>query len=345
MTNETSSKDELDSNSSKGEMAMRSWRIACIVLFVLARGSEVLALDVVREGKPAAVIVVVKTPTAQETAVYRAGVDATGEATAKKGKGPKVSKKGAARVEGPDGESAELLIQWVKKMTGATLIVVDAVPDNQPAIVLGLAAQRAGLKLDDIKSPTSEGVRLRLDGKKILISGQRPEATFKAVCRFLEEFGCRVFMDGDIGEVYPRQPTLVVDKLDITEKPGFMYRRAAGPELGARRHVQDLERQRLHHLWPCPFLGRICQCCRIREASGIFRHEQERPARQQRLAVHVESGTARTFRQPGHRQNQGGDHPSLAVAHGWNRLLPVRQMQGPGRPEVDRTFQQGDFHV
>ena len=67
---------------------------------------------------------------------------------------------------------------------------------------------RPGLKLDDIDSPTKEGIRIVVDDNRILIAGQSDEATVKAVCRFLEHLGCRYFMDGPLGEVFPRSADL-----------------------------------------------------------------------------------------------------------------------------------------
>ena len=88
---------------------------------------------------------------------------------------------------------------------------------------------KAGLKLDDIDSPSKEGVRIVVDDKRILIAGQTEAATLKAVCRFLEELGCRYFMDGPLGEVYPRSATLTAKTVSITEKPGLNGRNPKGP--------------------------------------------------------------------------------------------------------------------
>ena len=46
---------------------------------------------------------------------------------------------------------------------------------------------------------------------------------------FLEELGCRYFMDGPLGEVYPHTKTLSVGALAITEKPGLIGRNPKGP--------------------------------------------------------------------------------------------------------------------
>ncbi|MCX7006989.1 MAG: hypothetical protein NTY53_07025, partial [Kiritimatiellaeota bacterium] len=96
------------------------------------------------------------------------------------------------------------------------------------------AAEQAGLKPDDIVSASHERVRIVTDERGVLIAGQSETATLKAVCRFLEELGCRYLMDGPLGEVFPRSPTLTVGTLNITEKPGLLWRNPKGPSWNAR---------------------------------------------------------------------------------------------------------------
>lgn len=123
-----------------------------------------------------------------------------------------------------DAIAAQALVDWIKKITAVSLPVVATPPPQGNTIYIGAAAVKAGLKLDDIPSPSKEGLRVKTQGNRILIAGQDPTATVKAVCRFLEELGCRYLMEGPIGEVYPRQTTLGVSTLDLTEQPGFLQR-------------------------------------------------------------------------------------------------------------------------
>jgi hypothetical protein len=125
--------------------------------------------------------------------------------------------------------AALLLAEWLKKITDATLPVSDKPPAEGVAIYVGKAAVKAGLKLDDIDSPSTEGVRIVVGDGRVLIGGQSEHATAKAVCRFLEELGCRYFMDSPLGEVFPRTQDLSVKPLTITEKPGLLYRNPKGP--------------------------------------------------------------------------------------------------------------------
>jgi hypothetical protein len=187
-----------------------SGRIAVFLALMFSFGlvcGRASALDVVKAGKPVATVVSdanLRPPTAR--AKPKRAENAAGEVLA-----------------------TRLLVEWVKKITNAELPVADKPPAVGPFIYVGKAALRAGLKLDDITSHTQEGVRIVVEGERILIGGQSEAATVKAVCRFLEELGCRYFMDGPLGEVFPRSTDLSVLPLTITEKPGLLYRNPKGP--------------------------------------------------------------------------------------------------------------------
>jgi hypothetical protein len=141
---------------------------------------------------------------------------------------PKKGVKPSAATPG-DGLATQLLADWLKKITGAELTVTEKPPAEGTAIYVGKAAVQAGLKLDDIESPSHEGVRILAGDGRILIGGQNADSTVKAVSRFLEELGCRYFMDSPIGEVFPKTADLVVPAMNITEKPGLLYRNPKGP--------------------------------------------------------------------------------------------------------------------
>ena len=140
---------------------------------------------------------------------------------------PKKGKNAAATTG--EAAAAQLLVEWVKKITGAELPVAAKPSADGTAIHIGKAAERAGLKLDDIASPTKEGIRITAGDGRVLIGGQSEAATLKAIARFLEELGCRYFMDSPLGEVFPRSTDLAVKPLTITEKPGLLYRNPKGP--------------------------------------------------------------------------------------------------------------------
>lgn len=183
---------------------------------LLASSIPLSALDLVRDGKPV-VKIVSDTPREVEAAPVKG--------------------KPAKRKAAPDSDEAlavRTLVEWVKKITDADLPVGDKAEDGVPAIFVGRAAVAAGLRLDDIASASHEGIRIVADKKCVLIGGQSEEATLKAVCRFLEEMGCRYMMDGPLGEVFPRTTTLSIKAMNITEKPGLQWRNPKGPSWNAR---------------------------------------------------------------------------------------------------------------
>jgi hypothetical protein len=170
------------------------------------------AMDIVKDGRAIAVIVVDQT------------VEGLGQSEVKQ-----QQKRIARGFQCNDLAAANVLADWMEKITGVRLEVVNQAPAGGPVIYVGSAALKAGANLSDMNSPTKEGLRIISDGQnKILIAGQNDTATMKAVCRFLEELGCRYFMDNKLGEVYPRSKTITVGRLNIIEKPGLMLRKIWG---------------------------------------------------------------------------------------------------------------------
>lgn len=178
---------------------------------------RVCALDLVRDGVARATII-------------SGSVSPIGEAArqGKPAKGVRVP------VETDEQLAVRVLGEWVKKMTDVELPVAEVAPEGGVSIHVGRAAIAAGLNVDDIESPSREGLRIEVEGQRVLIGGQSEGATLKAVCRFLEELGCRYLMDGPLGEVYPISKTLSVGGLRITEKPGLSWRNPKGPSWNAR---------------------------------------------------------------------------------------------------------------
>lgn len=166
-----------------------------LILGGLGVASAVWGLDLVREGKPVAQVVLSLLPA--EARPYEA-------------------------------MAAQVLVDWVRKITDVELPLATVPSPERPALYIGEAAVRAGLRLDDIPSPTGEGLKVVVAGGKALIAGQSGIATVRAVCRFLEALGCRYLMEGPLGEVYPRRRTLQVEDFSLTEQPGFLCRRIWG---------------------------------------------------------------------------------------------------------------------
>jgi hypothetical protein len=175
--------------------------LSLLGLLLLLSANDCLALDLVRDGKPVATIIADNPPPGKTTS-------------------------------SSDMEAARMLVSWIAKITDVQLPIAQAAPAGMPAIYVGTAAVKAGLNLDDIHNPTNEGLRINSDGNHVLLAGQNDTATMKAACRFLEELGCRYFMDNSLGEVYPRTKTLIVGKLNITEQPQLLMRRTWGSSWG-----------------------------------------------------------------------------------------------------------------
>ncbi|MBN2473291.1 MAG: DUF4838 domain-containing protein [Pirellulales bacterium] len=179
--------------------------IGCLATMLAATPVGIAdALELVRDGKPVASVVVAAP---RETS-------------------PSRNRRGGWG----DRRAAEVLVEWVGKMTDAELSIVDQAPPSGPVVCIGAAAVEAGLDLDAIDSPSREGLRIRCDRRRLLLAGQSPTATVKAVCRLLEQLGCRYFVDHPIGEVAPRTRDLTVDNLDLTERPGFLMRSIWGSQ-------------------------------------------------------------------------------------------------------------------
>jgi len=173
-----------------------STRVTAIMLVALIFRSPVMSqtMDIVRQGRAVAVIV----------------ADKAGEGPAQREAGEQRRKR-TRGFECNDLAAANVLADWVEKISGVRLAIVSQAPASGSAVYVGSAAVKAGLNLGDIDSPTREGLRIIGDGQaKIFIAGQNDTSTMKAVCRFLEELGCRYFMDNELGEVYPRRKTISV---------------------------------------------------------------------------------------------------------------------------------------
>ena len=184
-----------------------------LALLLFPRGASA-AFTLVRDGKPTACI------------VSSASAAAVAQPPAKGAKKP--------ALETDEDLAVRTLVDWVKKITDAELPVSNKPMEGLAPIFVGNAARAAGLSLEDISHPGREGLRILAEEKRLLIGGQSEGATLKAVCRFLEELGCRYFMDSPLGEVFPRAQTLSTGNLNIAEKPGLLWRNPKGPSWGGR---------------------------------------------------------------------------------------------------------------
>lgn len=175
--------------------------LACLMTCV--GWTQVMALDVVRDGQPVATIIIKASDSSEPTGRRRGKPSA-------------------------DRRAAEVLVDWVRKMSGAELPIGESPPKDATAIYVGAAAIEAGLTLDTIDSTSREGLRVKCVGRRLLLAGQNDTATIKSACRLLEHWGCRYYMDHPLGEVFPQRRSLSVEPLDIREKPGMDYRHIWG---------------------------------------------------------------------------------------------------------------------
>ncbi|MHB9106419.1 MAG: DUF4838 domain-containing protein [Armatimonadota bacterium] len=177
--------------------ALRKAFFGFLSLVMLLSGMPAVAMDIVKDGNAAAVIV-------------------------------------ANKDDKPGQQAAGVLADWIAKMTDVRLTVTDTVPGGMSAIYVGRRAITEGLKLDDIASPSHEGLRIICDGRRLLLAGQDDTSTVKAACRLLEEFGCRFLLDHPLGMVFPRTKNLSAGAINISEKPGLLYRTIWGSSWGGQ---------------------------------------------------------------------------------------------------------------
>ena len=156
------------------------------------------------------------------------------------------------------------------------------------------------------------------DDSRVLIAGQNGTATVKAVCRFLEELGCRYFMDTPLGEVYPRTRELVRrPALDHREArplgPATPRARAGAAATGRRGTAPAARPSTTPTAW-----GRYCPDRAVPEHPEFFAMGKDGQRAGRRLDLHVESGAAQALRRPRDRGDSGRatSHPSLSPTDG-----------------------------
>lgn len=140
---------------------------------------------------------------------------------------------------GEAGEAAEELATYLEQISGARP-PVHATTDENPntlgdgVVAVGELAFRLGLPTPP-ESRSNEGYRIQRKGQQLLIGGETSEATYFAVCHFLETLGVRWFFDNEIGTVIPKNRTITIDELNIAEAPDFIHRSVSG----ANWHKKD----------------------------------------------------------------------------------------------------------
>gem|GEM_PF-1223643 len=125
----------------------------------------------------------------------------------------------------PEAEAAAAaeLVDYVARITGATLPVVNELGDG-PSVMVGHGPAVDALAPEvDWAALGSDGVLIRTIGNRLLVSGGRPRGTVYAVATLLQDtFGVRWWAPD--AEHVPRQPNLQVPDLDVAVRPPFELR-------------------------------------------------------------------------------------------------------------------------
>ncbi|MCC7351286.1 MAG: DUF4838 domain-containing protein [Phycisphaerales bacterium] len=121
--------------------------------------------------------------------------------------------------------AATELRQFIKQISGADLSIVTeppAFPEKMIMLGAGPALDSTGATID-LNALGEEGFVIKTIGPHLVIAGGRQRGTMYGVYAFLEDvLGCRWYTP-QVSRI-PRQPTIVVESLDIQNRPAFEYR-------------------------------------------------------------------------------------------------------------------------
>ena len=123
-------------------------------------------------------------------------------------------------------QPADLLNEYIEKITGVRLPVVKAAAGDGPVIHLGMGAARRSAG-DQILPPGlhADGFVISSRGSDLVIAGPSRLGTINGVSAFLEEFlGVRWLWPGETGEVVPQVDTLRVGQMHSVQEPDFRVR-------------------------------------------------------------------------------------------------------------------------
>lgn len=142
--------------------------------------------------------------------------------------------------------AAEELQTYLKKITGATLLITNELAPRQAReILVGGSSRTSRLELG-LEQLGPEGFALRTDGKRLIIAGGRPRGTLYGVYELLERhLGVR-WLTPEV-ERAPRTNRLVIARLKESKIPALEYREVFWTEV--MRNADFAARHRLngHH--------------------------------------------------------------------------------------------------
>lgn len=147
--------------------------------------------------------------------------------------------------------AAEELQEYLGKMSGAHMQLVETVADGQPAILLGATAVAAHAPQVDLSGLGPEGSLVRtLPGDRIVLAGRTDMGTLNAAYDLLDLLGVRWLMPGEFGEHVPHAATITIPEMDRSFEPSFAGRRiwAASNRLPAKERAEYAAWQRRNRM-------------------------------------------------------------------------------------------------
>jgi len=136
----------------------------------------------------------------------------------------------SAEATAEEREAAQELVQYVERATGARLpIAASADPLTVTRILVGGSASPPNVRRQ-IEKLQPDGYIIRVSPDySIILAGQKRHGTSFAVYQFLERFlGVRWLWPGESGEVVPATKNLALDLSSRTEEPAYLWR-SLGP--------------------------------------------------------------------------------------------------------------------
>src|SRR6185503_10580747 len=123
-------------------------------------------------------------------------------------------------------ESVKDLAEYLKKISGGTVEILEGDPPKDNALVPILIGERAEEVFGppQTKAPYKQGFRMVVSAKGVGFSGESDLATSYAIYELLDRLGCRWYMPSELGEVVPTQKTIELADVDFKSAPGTVYR-------------------------------------------------------------------------------------------------------------------------
>lgn len=140
-------------------------------------------------------------------------------------------------------ESVLDLAVYLKKISGASIPITS--PEATPAaeaghtrLFVGEAAQEK-FGATKVKTAARQGWRLVIRPHELGLIGETDESCSYAIYELLERLGCRWYLPGPMGEVFPNQPNITLSTGDVSKAPSTEYRGIwYGEEAFKRRNRQ-----------------------------------------------------------------------------------------------------------